>query len=262
MDGKKTNVKKGKDEKTNKIRELSLVEEALRIDWTHSVPQCSLTQLDEWYNGAIDAIARDDDVENFKNALKAVHPPIALVSLFQHNRDNFAVCDIIKLAVIRGCRQIVELIIKILGEQKFYEFAQWGKYNCSHIAAIWGHADLIEIFQEYFVKQGGDPSMVPADGSVLVLAQRYGQLRIAEYFNWYPLRVVYQKILNNLAAHLDKAGPQTDPVCTEEDLARYRAGCEEKLEHIKQSRTHLAGFGILQPALSLLASVSVQSDDH
>ncbi|XP_055356359.1 uncharacterized protein LOC129601527 isoform X3 [Paramacrobiotus metropolitanus] len=168
MDGKKTNVKKGKDEKTNKIRELSLVEEALRIDWTHSVPQCSLTQLDEWYNGAIDAIARDDDVENFKNALKAVHPPIALVSLFQHNRDNFAVCDIIKLAVIRGCRQIVELIIKILGEQKFYEFAQWGKYNCSHIAAIWGHADLIEIFQEYFVKQGGDPSMVPADGSVLL----------------------------------------------------------------------------------------------
>lgn len=79
------------------------------------------------------------------------------------------------------------------------------------------------------VKENGDP-VAPGNETVVDIAKRYGHQGIVDYYEWYGLRSKYSLLLRSLMDHLKKAAPQTDPLFTAEDLAKYRAGCEEKLE--------------------------------
>lgn len=116
-----------------------------KVDWEtfedSDVPQA---KKELWCSSAAEAI-RNDSLESFKAVLKSILPVSCLIHLFQQNwNDDIADIDIIKIAVIRGNKPIVDCMIVVLGESKFHEFARWGPYSGIHIAAIWGHVELVE----------------------------------------------------------------------------------------------------------------------
>ena len=120
------------------------VNDTPKIDW-EKVDSTEISQAtkDFWYNSACEAI-RKGSLDAFKTVLKSVLPISGLVSLFQQHTHDVADIDIIKIAIIRGLKPIVACMLVVLGEVKFYEFAQWKLYSAVHVAAMWGHVELVE----------------------------------------------------------------------------------------------------------------------
>ena len=92
--------------------------------------------------------------------------------------------------------------------------------------------DFVLVFQEHHTKLGEDTTCGTGE-TVVAIAQRYRHADIVEFYEWCDLLRKYKRLLESLLRHIDKAVPQDDPVFTAEDLDRYQAGCEEKLETIK-----------------------------
>lgn len=144
MSSQKTLNKKAKEEKIrDKSRGLSIIDDLPRIDWDSQVPAGSPVALAEWHNLASDAI-KHDDLELFKTVLRSVTPISFLGAVFQCHREDFSGTDLIKLAITHGSSKIVDACIQILNEPKFYAFAKWGNLTSIHLAAIWGHTNLVE----------------------------------------------------------------------------------------------------------------------
>ncbi|OQV16776.1 hypothetical protein BV898_09132 [Hypsibius exemplaris] len=233
------------------------VEDTPKIDWEKldavDVPQ---TAIDQWHAAASDA-ARNENLDAFQAVLKSITPVSGLVHLFQHHHNDFADCDLIKIAVIRGCKSIVDCMIVVLGETKFYEFARWGHYLAIHIASIWGHVELVELFHDYHVKTG-QPTACSNGETVTGIAQRYRQSEVSDYYAWCDLREKYVRVLASLIRQLDRAAPQHDRavpqhepvVYTAEDLDRYRAGCQEKLQQMKAVKFHAMPTAVLLHAIA------------
>lgn len=120
------------------------VDDTPKVDWDKLDPaEIPPVTRELWYNAACEAIQKDS-LDAFKVVLKTVIPVSSLVSLFQLHRNDVADIDIIKIAVVHGCKPIVLSMLTVLGEAKFYEFARWNMYSAVHVAAMWGHVELVE----------------------------------------------------------------------------------------------------------------------
>ncbi|GAU95337.1 hypothetical protein RvY_06971 [Ramazzottius varieornatus] len=208
-----------------------------RVDWVAAshLPEHPKETKDGWYNATVHAIMTDD-VGAFRSFLKSIVPPNNLAHLYQHHKADFGQNDIIKIAVVRGARAIVEYMLVSVGEQKFYELAVWNGYSAIHLAAIWGQVDLVELFHDHYMKHGGEPTVSTSLGKETAqdLARRYQRAEVLDFYYWVALRQKYVLLLHNLAKHLDKAVPQKEPaVFSQEDIDKYRAGCDEKVEDMQ-----------------------------
>ena len=121
------------------------VDDTPRVDWAAAAHLLELPgeTKDGWYKAAVSAIIAED-LEAFKTVLRSIVPLVNLAYLFQYHKHDFAQSDIIKIAVVRGSRAIVECMLVSVGEQKFFELAVWNGYSAIHFAAIWGQVDLTE----------------------------------------------------------------------------------------------------------------------